>query len=222
LPSLWRVCCCVALSLGFGGIARLDAHTVDIAAFLGTAGTTFAPYDSPDASADLDHIRRNTFGARVRVGLKPGLSLVGDVSRVPRGGYASFRQSYGYFAEYLQPSARLELSRQARAAALYLNLGPTVGVRSRWENSYTLNGPPTPPAPEFGKMEKVEVGVLLSAGIRSTGKVQAFAEMQVGHGITRLHDRGAPGSFQDPHVLDFRARSRGVAGIVGLGIALKR
>lgn len=141
---------------------------------------------------------------------------------VPRGGGVSFRQTYGYFGDYLELAAR-PAWRTGRRTELSVGAGPAVSLRLRNRTGASLFSGPDGENPEFGALKSTELAVVAATGVRfrSEGSFVASLQAQYSFGLTGVHELGSPGTFHDPHVFDFPAKSRTLSILVGIGLGRK-
>ena len=157
----------------------------------------------PDERSHVEFVARRalTFGGRIDVPVGNRLSVVTDVRWVPRGDGASFRQTYGYFGDYVEVAPRLSLRTRGTGLWGVISAGPAVAIRVRERNSASLFSGPEVRFPEFGPMTRFETGVLLTAGVvvPALERVRVTVEVQYHHGLTNIHSPGSAGTVHDPH-----------------------
>lgn len=139
---------------------------------------------------------------------------------VPRGGGVSFRQTYGYFGDYLEFSVR-PAWRSGGRLAFTIGAGPAVSVRLRNRTGASLFSGPDGEDPDFGALKAVDLGLLGAAGLRlrTAGSFVASVQAQYTYGLTNLHELGSAGTPHDPHVFDFPGRGRTFSIVAGIGVS---
>lgn len=200
--------------------SALEASTWSIT--FGEARTRMQPSD-PEERSHVEFVSRRgkILGVRGEFGITRTFDVRADLRWVPRGGGVSFRQTYGYYGDYLEFSPRLAVKTPGTRAWGSASLGPAVSVRVRQRNSDLLSSSPDGHYPEFGSLSRVELGALATAGItvQATRRVRVWAEANYNQGLTNMHNRGSAGTSHDPHVYDFLAKSRTVGVVLGLGVS---
>jgi hypothetical protein len=216
LEVLMRLAAILAAVLA-GGIARTTgAQTIEV-----TGGAAWPRMQGLHTSAALGpSIRKWTIGLRTEWPVVDRLGVVADVRLVPRGGSIQYRQSYGYYGNYLELSPRVSWHFRDRLLGIGGSVGPTVAFRLRQQNTSSIYAFDWGPFDEvFGPMSKRDVGLLAAVGYTAMARrrFRVTLEGQYTHGFSVVHEPGLPGP-STPFAV--QGRTRVVA--VGLGVGIDR
>jgi hypothetical protein len=213
MPTLAATAAVIAASLA--GPASADSFQV----VGGWASTHMHRTDAPDPSMPFVSRHAATLGLRGDLDWGQHGLLELETRWVPRGGGVSFRQTYGYFGDYLEVSAR-PAWRTGERVQFSLGAGPAGSFRLRNRTGASLYNGPDGEDPDFGPLKSAEFGIVAASGLcfRSGGSFVMSLQAQYNWGLTDLHEPGSPGTFHDPHVFDFTARSRTFSIVAGIGV----
>lgn len=209
---------CVIAACLVSGTASADS----IQAVGGWASTSLHRTDGAgDPSIAFVSRHAGTFGLRADFDWGQSGLFELEARWAPRGGGVSFRQTYGYFGDYLELSARPGF-RAGDRVAFTVGAGPAVSVRLRNRTGSSLFLGPDGEDPDFGPLKSAELGLVGAAGLRFRSSRSFVASLQAQYtlGLTNLHEPGSPGTPHDPHVFDFPARGRTFSIVAGLGVSL--
>jgi hypothetical protein len=203
-------------------LPHAPAWSDELVLLAGGASTRMTPDDPTVASGEFVARRAAVASVRYKRPLASAVGMSLDARWAQRGGGVSFRQTYGYYGDYLQLAPRLYARTRGQRAWGELTLGPAIGRRVR--DRYASERLPIGDVPAFGRMRPWEASALVTAALeaRAGGAVLAGAEVSYDHGFTNIHEPGDAGDAHDPHVFDFTARSRTVSVMVFLGLDLAR
>ena len=212
---------CALLAVILGVPSHATAQTVMVTG--GVSSTRMQPSHLENSAVEFVSRRATTLGIRGEAAFGSYLTLIADACWAPRGGGVSFRQTYGFFGDYVEFSGRLGWHTPGRVQ-LTASSGPVIAVRVRDRTGSSLFDGPDGHDPAFGPLSAVEFGGLVTAGVKgqSGKRVVEMAEIRYLWGGSNLHQPGSSGTTHDPHVFDFRGTSRTLSVVVGLGIDLSR